>query len=297
MNRKPEEKQLIENIKARIRWYQKEAAPEQIDIKELEALFQLWDKLEPNEESEVFDAEKSYAEFEERFLKEAEDKTPENEKSEPLSYKNGLHAAGKAVHTGRKILRNIGVAAVIIILLFAGLNIGTYATAKKGFFEFITQSSTGRSFFINGGEAMGENMGINITKKESYEDWNDLPEELLERICVPQYVPEGFVLQKLSYCVEDNTDIVQALYLDNSGEERIEIWIEEYEDAYAWKKEINDEVNMVNEERIANQESFIYQFGNEYRIYFYENKELYSVLGECHIDELKMIVENMQYVY
>ena len=187
-------------------------------------------------------------------------------------------------------------------MLFTALNIGTYATAKKSFFELISQSTTGRSFFVTGEGAedsgsMGEDMGFVAAEEKQYASWEELPAYLLEQICIPAYIPEGMELARIS-CWKDNmADLVLAVYKDGeiSGSQ-VEIWVERYEDESAWQEVVSKEAEFVEQKTVGNRECFFYRYEEENMICFWEKNELYTVSGEGMMEELVKIVKNMQYI-
>lgn len=273
-----ENERLIADLKKRLKWYQEEAKPEEINAKEIEAILTLLDELEPLEVNENDTEEKAYARFEERYF-------------------SKMPAQNAPKNTAKKVWKYIGLTAASIIGLFTILNVGTYATAGKGFFEFITQSTTGRSFFVSGNRQEGEEetMGLEQTKEGEYGSWEELPPELLEQICVPAYVPEGLTLERISYVCENYTDIVRTIYVDElDTDKRMEIWIEEYGDANAWQQGINAEAEFVEERIIEGRECFFYQYEDKIMCYYFEKSQLYTVLGEYEMEEICTVVKNMQ---
>ena len=160
-----EKGRLIEELKKRLAWYQEEASEEECDSEEIEAIVNLLDRLEGTPDREYFTAEKAYSRFEKWYLPEiterpeaGEEKTekekpgeekPEREKTEKEKISRKMPGtkkkeAGQKARI-KKVLHYMAATAAAVLMLFTALNIGTYATAKKSFFELISQSTTGRS--------------------------------------------------------------------------------------------------------------------------------------------------------
>ncbi len=332
-----EKGRLIEELKKRLAWYQEEASEEECDSEEIEAIVNLLDRLEGTPDREYFTAEKAYSRFEKWYLPEVTER-PEagEEKTEKEKAKEEKNREGKAGEgkTGeekperektekekisrkmpetkkkeagqkariKKVLHYMAATAAAVLMLFTALNIGTYATAKKSFFELISQSTMGRSFFVTGEGAedsgsMGEDMGFVAAEEKQYASWEELPAYLSEQICIPAYIPEGMELARIS-CWKDNmADLVLAVYKDGeiSGSQ-VEIWVERYEDESAWQEVVSKEAEFVEQKTVGNRECFFYRYEEENMICFWEKNELYTVSGEGMMEELVKIVKNMQYI-
>ncbi len=284
-NNKEDNSRLIKELKERIRWYQEEASEEEGNAKEIEAMIHLLDRLEELPVDEYFTKEKAYTRFEGQYL--------------PQITENRENLRNIRI---KKVLSYIIGTAATIVVLFAALNIGTYATTKKGFFEYIALSTTGKSFFISGGETkqmetLEEGIGFSMTGEKVYKTWTELPDYLLDQICVPTFLPKDMKLQEISFWVENFTDVLRAKYMDEMiPENRIEIWVESYEDAYAWQETINKEAVFLEEQIDGERTSYFYQYEESYFAYFWEEHVLYTVSGNCSKEDLKEVVKHMQYI-
>lgn len=289
---------LIEELKRRLKWYQEEAAEEECDAQEIEAIVNLLDRLEKSPGNTYFTAQKAYERFERWYLPDTE--RPESEKDKNKS-ETAKRIKGRKGRT-KKVLQYIGATAAAVLVLFTALNVGTYATAKKSFFELISQSTTGRSFFITGEKtedmgSLGEDMGLVSSDEKQYFSWEELPVHLLEQICVPAYMPEEMELLHIAYWTENYTEVLQAVYRDKGKPENIlELWIERYEDASTWQEAVCKEAEFLEQRTIGGRECFFYQYEEENMLCFWEENKLYTISGACTAEKLVKIVENMQYI-
>lgn len=272
--------QFAKELRKRLKWYQEEALPEEMDPEEIEDILHMLDRLEPMEEDDYFTADKAFIRFQEEYLI----------KQEKQDTKRRT----------RKLFGYCGMAAALFLLVFTALNIGTYATTQKGFFAFIMQSDSGKSFFITGegGEDTDEtkSMDFGMSGTNEYADFTDLPPEILSCICIPRYIPAGMEQERLTLYKETYSEMIKAGY---SGEEqtlRLEIWIERYADEQAWQQAVNPEAVFMEQKIIGERECRFYQYMEEYFVYFFEADKLYTIVGNCPVSELCKIVENMQYI-
>lgn len=283
-----EKEQLIANLKGRLKWYQEEATDDEIDVKEISTILELLEQLEPNTGKEEKTPEEAYALFKEKYL-------PAYEK------RKGIHTdTSKKVHFfQKKAVRYTAMAAAVIVLLFTVLNIGTYAAARKGFFEFLWQNNSGKSFFVTGetGESMDmqEGMGFDVHGVTEYASWDELPEEVLEQIYVPTYIPEGLEMITLE-CWGKRVDTLKAFYKAEIGQKDLQIWIEHYEEPNTWQQGIQEEAEFLFEEKIDEKNCFFYRYQDEIIAYFFTGTELYTVFGNSISEEIETIVKKMQYI-
>lgn len=287
---------LIKSLEERLRWYQEEATAEEMDVKEIDAILALLEQLRPKEQENMKTAEEAYALFLEQYLPEFEARTGE-------MVAQSADGKKKVRFFQKRAVRYTVMAATAVVLLFAMLNIGTYATAKKGFFEFLWQGNNGKSFFVTGEsmENMGMqgDMGFDMNEIQECSSWDELPEDVLNQVMLPGYIPEEVILNKLWFFGGKYAITLKAFYIDEEkdyGQEHdLQIWIEHYEDANTWQQAIEEEAVFLYEKEIDGKKIFFYQKDEQNIAYFFEGEELYTVLGKVSLNEIEMTVKNLQY--
>lgn len=282
--------QLTEELKKRLRWYQEEASDEEVDADEIDAILNLLAQLEPEEQNKGKTEEEAYRLFEEKYL-------PAFQKRMGTDAEKDGNNGRKRHVMGKKAVRYAAIAAAVVVLLFTALNIGTYAATKKGFFEFIWQNSSGKSFFVTGEttEDMDsrEGMGFDMNGIQEYGSWDELPEDVQNRIMMPMYIPENVSLKTLWFWGGKYAVTLKAFYTDNEND--LQIWIEQYEEENTWQQGIIEKPGKLEEKIIGERKCFYQKDGENIAIYFFDKSELYTIFGTCSIEEIEEVVKNMQY--
>lgn len=283
--------QLTEELKKRLRWYQEEASDEEVDADEIDAILNLLAQLEPEEQNKGKTEEEAYRLFEEKYLPEFQKRLGSD------AEKDGNNGRKRHV-MGKKAVRYAAIAAAVVVLLFTALNIGTYAATKKGFFEFIWQNSSGKSFFVTGEttEDMDsrEGMGFDMNGIQEYGSWDELPEDVQNRIMMPAYIPKDKELESIQCWGGKYTITIKACYIDRVAESKLQIWIEYYE-PNTWQQGIEEEPGKLEEKVIESRKCYFQQDGEDIAVYFFEGSELYTIFGNCSEEEIENVVKNMQY--
>lgn len=285
--------QLTEELKKRLRWYQEEASDEEVDADEIDAILNLLAQLEPEEQNKGKTEEEAYRLFEEKYL-------PAFQKRMGTDAEKDGNNGRKRHVMGKKAVRYAAIAAAVVVLLFTALNIGTYAATKKGFFEFIWQNSSGKSFFVTGEttEDMDsrEGMGFDVHDMAGCTSWGELPNDILKQIMVPSYIPEEVKLEALWYWGGKYTVTAKAFYRSEDNEREMQIWIEHYEEQNTWQQAIQDDAGEVKEKLIGEKKCFVQQDEEDITIYFFDGSKLYTIFGNCPLEEIEQVVKNMQYI-
>lgn len=268
-------RELTKVLKERLKWYQEEATEEEMDPEEICAILALLEKWE-NPEVPIIEVSDAYTAFCEHYLQTA-----------------GIPQPGK--RKVYRILRQAAVAVIVVSVLFAALNLGTYATTGLDFFSLLWQRDGEKSFAIMGGEnASNEELSFSVNGDTYYSSWEELPQEVLDRICVPKYIPQGWELSSLRYWTDRNAGMIWAVYNSQDGENRLKIWIEQYEDFYAWQQDMREKKGNLTQESIGEQEYYWERKEDEVTVYFFIGEELYTVQGDLTDEEIEKIVGNMQ---
>ena len=279
-----DEKELLrEELKQRLKWYQERQTEKEIDEQEIEMILNLLEIMDPlpetEDEEETERAEKAYARFEQNYL--------------PKERKRGILRCNK-------VLRCAVLTAAAVLILFAVLNIGTYASAGVDFFTFLWQGEGGRSFVavgedVEGMDGMGTDMMLdcNVNERQEYKAWEELPEDILSQIIVPTEVPEGMELENVYCWSSEYIFTIKAYYTDGDSKRKIQVWIEKYEEVPTWQKSTNEDSVFVKEKEINGEKCSFYTNDKDSIVYFLRGSQLYTVWGNCDVDEMESVVSSM----
>lgn len=142
-----------------------------------------------------------------------------------ISRRNG----GKRIFrlTGRKRrLFHVGIAAaVLMVVLFIGANIGTYATEKKNVFEIVDEARNGTAFRVNGDV---ESLEFETDKCFFY-SWNELPNEYKKFILIPYGIPEELALYQIQVREINTMNACQVRYISDDGKRNLDMEIVDYQ--------------------------------------------------------------------
>lgn len=303
-----EKEQLQRELQARLERHQEQTEMGEADFAEIKMLLRLLQQLDPLPES---DAARAYQNFEQQYLPKLQEETAADEQGQDGTA--GEQTQGRAVSgrmqkkagrvqgrdVRRRLLRFGGMAAAMILLLFAVLNVGTYASTGVDFFTFLRQGGIGRSFVALGedgqqsGEA-AEGMGYGSNNAAEYASWEELPEEVKEQILIPEKSPEDMSISGLRYWGGKYNFTVNAIYQSGDGREKLQVWIERYSQRPTWQSVVNPEAEFEGEEQIGEQLCQVYTYQDEVMVFFYRETELYTVFGNCTRQEIADFVGGMK---
>lgn len=182
-------------------------------------------------------------------------------------------------------------------IMFAGLNVGTYATARMGFFEFISQSGNSWEFFISGEreEEQNENGDFDIgnIEKKPYESWEEVREEIGENMLVPEYIPAGFELKLLKRSDGESQGMIVAAY-DEKGEREFLIRIRQYIKDDKYYNLFCAEEDYSKKVLPSGREIYYSQQDDDNTVWFFDKELSYCLDGNLKLDEMIMIIENLK---
>lgn len=269
---------------------------EDMNEEEIENILNLLDTLKPLPGGKTFNPEEAFERLERDYLDNPEklEQASEEagraeliatlrEKTENIEPK---HTATKK-HRRFRVLKNVGIAAAIMILVFSGLNLATYATAKKGLFDLIiNRKNTMSNMYVGDGD-MG--MNYEVHDKEVYTSWDEVPDEAKKGILLPGYLPEGMELEEIKV-FGNHPQRVEARYKNcNNFSQYVRISIRQFE-----TEKIKDEITYPKEEYsdteiINSVEYHIYKLEDENLIFFIMGDNIYYVYSTLPIEEIKEI--------
>lgn len=274
-------------------------AAEDMNEAEIENILNLLDTLKPLPGGKAFNPEEAFERLEKDYLNNPEKLKEASKEADRLELKAALRqkavvsadSAERKAASGKqrcfRVLKKVGIAAAIMILIFSGLNLATYATARKGLFDLIiNRKNTMSNMYIGDGNM---DMDYEVHDKEVYTSWDEVPDEAKEGILLPEYLPEGMELEEIKV-FGNHPQRVEARYKNcNNLSQYVRISIRQFE-----TEKIKDEITYPKEEYsdteiINSVEHHIYKLEDENLIFFIMGDNIYYVHSTLPIEEIKKI--------
>lgn len=273
---------------------------EDMNEEEIENILNLLDTLKPLPGGKAFNPEKAFERLEKDYLDNPEKLEQASEEADRAELKAALRekamdsadsAERKAAfgkHRRFRVLKNIGIAAAIMILIFSGLNLATYATARKGLFDLIiNRKNTMSNMYVGEGD-MG--MDYEVHDKEVYTSWDEVPDEAKEGILLPEYLPEGMELEEIEI-FGNKPHRVELRYMNNN-EEYIDISVRQFETEVIRDQITNPDAEYVDYKTDGNIEYYVYKNGEENIIIYIMEQNIYYIYSDCSLEEMKKIINS-----
>lgn len=181
------------------------------DVDKVKEILDKMDSCSPEEETKMADKEvvwnRIIAQSNEEFSEESYEKSSGEITERPLEQnRDKLMPRNRVYRWGL-------MAATILIAVFIGVNIGTYATEKKNFFEYVDDLANGAAFWVT-----GDSTGMNVEETMlEYYSWNDVEDEYRKFLMVPQGLPADMNLYNISVCINDTFDWSSIRYVDSEA--------------------------------------------------------------------------------
>lgn len=273
---------------------------EDMNEEEIENILNLLDTLKPLPGGKTFNPEEAFERLERDYLDNPEKLEQASEEAGRAELKAALRekamdsadsaerkaASGK--HRRFRVLKNIGIAAAIMILVFSGLNLATYATAKKGLFDLIiNRKNTMSNMYVGDGD-MG--MNYEVHDKEVYTSWDEVPDEAKKGILLPGYLPEGMELEEIEI-FGNKPHRVELRYMNNN-EEYIDISVRQFETEVIRDQITNPDAEYVDYKTDGNIEYYVYKNGEENIIIYIMEQNIYYIYSDCSLEEMKKIINS-----
>lgn len=273
---------------------------EDMNEEEIENILNLLDTLKPLPGGKAFNPEEAFERLEKDYLDNPEKLEQASEDADRAELKAALRekavdsadsaerkaASGK--HRRFRVLKNIGIAAAIVILIFSGLNLAAYATARKGLFDLIiNRKNTMSNMYVGEGD-MG--MDYEVHDKEVYTSWDEVPDEAKEGILLPGYLPEGMELEEIEI-FGNKPHRVELRYMNNN-EEYIDISVRQFETEVIRDQITNPDAEYVDYKTDGNIEYYVYKNGEENIIIYIMEQNIYYIYSDCSLEEMKKIINS-----
>ncbi len=191
-----------------------------------------------------------------------------------------------------RVVRRVVFAVLIVAVLFSGMNLGTYATSKMGFFKFLSKNSKGFSFMVTGEELPPESLALESKDGDTYSSWEEVKKlKGMGRILMPQWLPEGYVLEEVSTNVGGGRVSYRGLYVFEQNK-TIKIIVDKYDAKISWHTYVQSLECEYIENTIAGIDVLWYESEDGMTCFFMDNNFMYSVAGEVEKEVVEKIIEN-----
>lgn len=178
-----------------------------------------------------------------------------------------------------------------MILIFSGLNLATYATARKDLFDLIiNRKNTMSNMYVGEGD-MG--MDYEVHDKEVYTSWDEVPDEAKEGILLPEYLPEGMELEEVTIMGTEPVRL-EARYTNCENENQyLKICIKQFDNIIVKDQVTAPKAEYCGSEEINGVECYSYNMGEENLYVFTNNDNLYYLYGTVSAEEMKKIINSL----
>ncbi len=276
---------------------------EDMNEEEIENILNLLDTLKPLPGGKAFNPEEAFERLEKDYLDNPEKLEQASEEADRAELKAALRekamdsadsaerkaASGK--HRRFRVLKNIGIAAAIMILIFSGLNLATYATARKGLFDLIiNRKNTMSNMYVGEGD-MG--MDYEVHDKEVYTSWDEVPDEAKEGILLPEYLPEGMEVEEIQV-MGSKPHRLELKYMDLEGKNRyIDISIRQFADEAIKDQITNPDAEYLDYKKNNDMEYYIYKYENINIIICIIEQNIYYIYSDFSLDEMEKMINSL----
>jgi len=276
---------------------------EDMNEEEIENILNLLDTLKPLPGGKAFNPEEAFERLEKDYLDNPEKLEQASEDADRAELKAALRekavdsadsaerkaASGK--HRRFRVLKNIGIAAAIVILIFSGLNLATYATARKGLFDLIiNRKNTMSNMYVGEGD-MG--MEHEVVEKEKYTSWDDVPDEIKEGVLLPSYIPDGMELEEIEV-MGSKPHRLELKYMDLEGKNRyIDISIRQFDDEAIKDQITNPDAEYLDYKKNNDIEYYIYKYENVNIIICIIERNIYYIYSDFSLDEMEKMINSL----
>lgn len=276
---------------------------EDMNEEEIENILNLLDTLKPLPGGKAFNPEKAFERLEKDYLDNPEKLEQASEDADRAELKAALRekamdsadSAGRKAASGKhrrfRVLKNIGIAAAIMILIFSGLNLATYATARKGLFDLIiNRKNTMSNMYVGEGD-MG--MDYEVHGKEVYTSWDEVPDEAKEGILLPEYLPEGMEVEEIQVMGTEPIRLEAKYIVPENPTIYIKLSIKQFNEVKIKDEITNPQARYCGSEEINGMECYLYNMGEEIFYVFTNNDNLYYLYGTEPVEEMKKIINSL----
>lgn len=289
--------ELIKQLENRLDWLTSQPAEDMNEV-EIENILNLLDTLTPLPGGKAFNPEEAFGRLEKDYLDNPEKLEQASEEADRAELIAALREKTENIepkHTAVKkyrrfrVLKNVGIAAAIMILVFSGLNLATYATAKKGLFDFIiNRNNTMSNMYVGDGD-MG--MEHEVVEKEKYTSWDDVPDEIKNGILLSDYIPDGMELEKIEVMGSDPMRIEINYKVRENSQQYLHIAIRQFDNLIVKNQITYPDAEYQGSEKVGEIEYYIYKNDIENIFIFMAEDNIYYIYSNLPVKNMEKIIE------
>lgn len=274
---------------------------EDMNEEEIENILNLLDTLKPLPGGKAFNPEEAFERLEKDYLDNPEKLVQASEDADRAELKAALRekamdsadsaerkaASGK--HRRFRVLKNIGIAAAIMILIFSGLNLATYATARKGLFDLIiNRKNTMSNMYVGEGDMGMEHEAV---EKEKYTSWDDVPDEIKEGVLLPTYIPDVMELEEIEVMGFEPMRIEINYKMRKNSQQYLHIAIRQFDDLIVKNQITYPDTEYQGSEKVGDIEYYIYKNDIENIFIFMAEDNIYYIYSNLSVKDMEKIIE------
>ena len=299
---------LINDLYEKLHWYTFEASDEQFDAEEVDAIVQLLDVLEPMKEDPRYPSDPAAARerFNRRFGVEEDraerliEGVADVEGDESVKISNSMSVAGigsgkagiKKVWKRKNVFVRVGVGVAACLVLMLSVNVGSYALKKKSFFEVVYDEIGRTKLTVTGNEETLEDDEVIM----EFSTWTEVENYLSMDLLEPEYLPPNYIIKKITLRDCGSRTILLVRYENSLSDNVLQIEVDFYEGDYSERTLVND-ANWTLLQDIHDELNSQYFENNKYKsvkVIFTKDKNVYILLCQESVEELKKITESMK---
>lgn len=330
--KRADNEKLIQELYEKLWWYTYEADEEEFNDREVDAIVQLLEVLEPIGDDPELEpgVDAAFERFRARYDLEAAPEDTEDAETaaagkkslpemKPETEKTNEAKAGDAVEkkaeTGektepekhieteaekkaarrirrRKKLFRLGGAAAASVVLVLSLNVGAYALREKSFFEVVLDTVGAREVIVTGNESGLEQIEENGTADIECSSWEEVEKIVGERVLHADFLPDGYKLDEIKIKILHEDKHIIAKYSSDGRFLIIKIYV--YSSDYArYIMEHDEEWTLVKEDTTGKKAQY-YMKEDKIEAFFLSGKGVYYILGNEDLETMEKIVDGMK---
>lgn len=295
-SKEPQNEKLINDLYEKLNWYTFEASNEQFDAKEVDAIVQLLDVLEPMKEDPVYPSDPAAARerFYKRYGLEAE-RAEQNGSAEKtgITAEDGTDretAEGKPKkRKKKKMFVRFAAGLVACLVLMLSVNVGSYALKKKSFFEVVRDGIGKMRVTVTGNT---DGLSSDTTLVEKCDNWEAVETIIGQKILKPTTLQLGYTLNNLMVYNSESKKVIIAEYINKKNYIRLEINV--YSKKYSDTTFLVDDEWTLLEDNMDSDGPRYYTKGEITEAIFLHNEEIYIIETDDNLEVLKEFLISMK---
>ena len=279
------DRQIIRALESRLRWFMNEADQDEFDSKEVTAIVDLLEAMDPVEkrEGDFYTASKAQDRFWTFYA--FRERPEEDEMPYPLAMRIQMRL--RHFFRSSIVVNGAFIVALVVAMILGGTAV-VYAQ-KEGLFQWVNKNENGNDSYTS--PALTADYNVNYY----YTTFEEIPITYIHLFWVPNGIPEEFNVSEIN--LYDCSVFLRTECQFKNGESFIKISRKEYNNTIALKNNSAlDEFKMLDSEKINGLDVDVYKKVNsdytEYVVCFYIDNVVYTINSNIEIAEIKELIAN-----